>query len=116
MTNESEDSRYLGELSPYKSVYNDLISERKASGVPMAMGKHTAANAMYCKDTIEALQATGHHSAADWAIWMLWWRMQDRTVAQQIDEMRVQEIQALRKRVDELEREKRGIGPEGQYA
>jgi uncharacterized membrane protein len=116
MTKENEDSRYLGELSPYASAYSDLIAERKATGVPMAIGKHTAANAMYCKQTIEALQATGHHSAADWAIWMMWWRMQDRTVAQQIDDMRVEEIKSLQKRVDELEGEKRGIGPDAHYA
>ena len=116
MSADKEDNRYLGDLAPYASVYNELIAERKAAGTPMALGKHTAANVNYCKAVIKTLQEAGHNTTADWAIWMLWWRMQDRTLAQQIDDMRVQEIQSLRKRIDELEREKRGIGPEDQYS
>lgn len=92
----------------YASVYDEIVAQRKAMGVPMAVGKHTAANSKYCKETIEALQATGHHSAADWAIWMLWWRMMDWTTAKQVDEMRVQEIAELRQRI--------GIGPDDPYA
>jgi hypothetical protein len=91
----------------YASVYDEIVAKRKAMGVPMAVGKHTAANSKYCKETIEALQATGHHSAADWAIWMLWWRMMDWTTAKQVDEMRLEEIAELQKRIDALETEER---------
>jgi hypothetical protein len=115
MTKPKDDDEGFGEIHCYASVYDEIVAKRKAMGVPMAVGKHTAANSKYCKETIEALQATGHHSAADWAIWMLWWRMMDWTTAKQVDEMRVEEIASLRKRIDQLEREKRGIGPEDQY-
>jgi len=91
-----------------ESVYGEIISKRKSNGVSMAVGKHTAANAKYCKQVVEALQATGNHSVADWAIWMLWWRMKDWQTAQQVDEMRLEEIAELRQRIDRLERENRG--------
>ncbi len=115
--NEQSDSvDGFGSSQGYAAVYDDILSKRKAMGVPMAVGKHTAANAKYCKETIEALQATGHRSAADWAIWMLWWRMMDWQTASQVDEMRLEEIASLRKRIDQLERDKRGIGPDDQTA
>ena len=116
MSEPKDDDEGFGEIHCYASVYDEIVAKRMAMGVPMAVGKHIAANSKYCKETIEELQATGHHSAADWAIWMLWWRMMDWTTAKQVDEMRLEEIASLRQRVDQLEREKRGIGPEDQYA
>ena len=91
----------------YASVYDDIVAKRKLMNTPMAMGKHTAANAKYCKEIIEELQVAGHHSAADWAIWMLWWRMMDWQTAKQVDGMRLEEIAQLRKRIDALETEER---------
>lgn len=100
----------------YASVYEEIIRKRKEAGGNMAMGKHTAANATCCQRVIEDLQSAGLCNIADWAIWMLWWRMMDRQTAKQVDEMRLEEIALLRQRIDQLEREKRGIGPEDQYA
>jgi hypothetical protein len=100
----------------YASVYDEIIRKRKAAGGNMAMGKHTAANARCCKAVVEQLQDSGLHNAADWAIWMLWWRMMDWQTAKQVDEMRLEEIASLRQRIDQMEREKRGIGPDDQYA
>lgn len=100
----------------YASVYDEIIRKRKAAGGNMAMGKHTAANATCCQRVIEDLQSAGLCNIADWAIWMLWWRMLDWQTAKQVDEMRLEEIASLRQRIDQLDREKRGIGPDDQYA
>lgn len=50
----------------------------------------------------------GFRTAADWAIWMLWWRMMDWTTAKQVEEMRLQETAELRQRIDQLERQEPG--------
>jgi len=100
----------------YASVYDEIIRKRKEAGGNMAMGKHTAANATCCQRVIEDLQSAGLCNIADWAIWMMWWRMMDWQTAKQVDEMRLEEIASLRQRIDQLEREKRGIGPGDQYA
>lgn len=100
----------------YASVYDEIIRKRKAAGGNMAMGKHTAANATCCQRVVEDLQAAGLCNIADWAIWMLWWRMMDWQTANQVDEMRLEEIASLRERIDQLEREKRGIGSGDQCA
>lgn len=113
---DCSDETSVDGLHYYDSVYDEIVAKRKATGVPMAMGKHRAANSTCCKNIIETMQEVGFHSAADWAIWMLWWRMMDWTTAKQVDEMRLEEITSLRQRIDQLEREKRGIGPEDQYA
>ena len=96
----------------------DAIIKKRMDGRTMTMGKHKAANAATCERIISSLEngnAT-QREAAEWAIWMVWWRLMDSQTQQQIDEMRVEEIAALRKRVDQLEREKRGIGHDDQYA
>ena len=97
MTQADSDTHELSE--EYKSVYNDIVKKRIDTKIPMAVGKHTAANAKYCKETIEALQATGHHSAADWGIWMLWWRMMDWQTAKHVDEMRLEDASQFRDEV-----------------
>ncbi len=95
----------LKTVDSYESVYDEIVRKRIAMGAPMAVGTHTAANSKYCKETVEALQATGRHSAADWGIWMMWWRMMDWQTAKQVDEMRLEEIAELKKRIHELETE-----------
>lgn len=88
------------------SVYGEIIRKRKESSAPMAMGKHTAANATCCQRVIEDLQAAGLCNIADWAIWMLWWRMKDWQLAKDIDQMRLEEIALLRKKIEQLEKDK----------
>jgi hypothetical protein len=92
----------IASFNPCNLVYGEIIKDRKATNIPMAVSKHKAASAKYCKETIEALQATGHHSAADWAVWMLWWREMVLQTAKQVDQMRLEEIERLNKLVDEL--------------
>ena len=101
--NKRKELNQLASFGCYDLVYGEIIKDRKATNVPMAVGKHTAANAKYCRETIEALQNTGHSSAADWAVWMLWWREMDWQTAKQVDQMRLEEIEKLKKRIEELE-------------
>ena len=101
--NKRKKLKRLASFNPCNLVYGEIIKDRKATNVPMAVGKYTAANAKYCRETIEALHNTGHSSAADWAVWMLWWREMDWQTAEQVDQMRLEEIDKLQKRIDELE-------------
>ena len=93
---ELEQELASSQLTALESVYDKLVCQRIEAKVPMAMGKHAAANAKYCQEIIEELQAAGHHSAADWAIWMLWWRMMDWQTAKQVDDMRLEDNARLR--------------------
>ena len=96
----------------------DAIIKKRMDGRVMSIGKHKAANAATCERIISSLEngnAT-QRDAAEWAVWMVWWRLMDSQTHGQIEEMQREEIASLRKRIDELEREKRGIGSDDQYA
>lgn len=85
-------------------AYNEIIRKRQKLNTPMAVGKHTAANAGYCDKVIENLREAGCHAEADWAIWMLWWRISDRQTQQQIDEQRQEEITNLQQEVEDIKK------------
>lgn len=60
--------------------YDAIVRDWKQAGKTLAMGKHTAANATTCRKVITELEAAGMHEAASWALWMLWWRLNDSIV------------------------------------
>jgi len=101
----------MSDINPYDSIIKDRVHR----GDDMAVGKHKAANAAYCERIIQRLESDGKREEADMVVWLLWWRMKDWQTAKQVDEMRLEEIASLRQRIDQLEREKRGIGPDEQY-
>lgn len=43
MSEPKDDDEGFGEIHCYASVYDEIVAKRKAMGVPMAVGKHTAA-------------------------------------------------------------------------
>ena len=95
--------------------YDSIIKSRQGK-CGMALDKHTAADAACCERIIRQLGKAGISEECDWAIWMLWWRTMDWKTQQQIQEMQQETICQLRERIDLLERQKRGAGPEVQYA
>lgn len=96
--------------------YAGIIKKRRDKGTGMAVRKHTAANAVFCQRVIDELDAAGMQEAADWAVWILWHRTMDWQTSDQVNQMYQEEIQALRARIDTLEREKRGAGQDDLYA
>ena len=72
--------------------YDKIIRRWKDDGKKMAMGKHKAANVVTCEKVITELEEAGHHEAASWCLWMLWWRWQDSITHQAIQEQLEEEL------------------------
>ena len=58
-------------------TYESIIRDRQQMNGGMLVGKHKAANANFCDRMIKEIKAAGLDEAADWAVWMVWWRLSD---------------------------------------
>lgn len=86
-------------------VYDGIIRERSTRGEKFSVGKHTAANVAHLTRVIAELESDGKKEAAETIIWLLWWRIKDSQWHDQVDEMRVEEINELRSRLERIEHE-----------
>jgi crossover junction endodeoxyribonuclease RuvC len=63
---------------PYKTILREY-KQRK-----MGLEKHQAANVATCSRIIEHLDSIGEIEAADWALWMIWWRLRDHNLQEHL--------------------------------